>query len=175
MRWVAVVMGIVLCLVLTASGDIYIWVDGNGVKHYSNEAPAGGQEVDREAEIRHSSDQYRERDKSRHTAQEKMLEEGQSGDAAGNRQAGANKSVAKKPGDVVIYTKPTCPYCAQAKAFFAKYGIAYTEYDITADKQARERFKKLNGRGVPLIFIGEKRISGFNEGWLRRLFGIKPS
>jgi glutaredoxin len=175
MRWIAVVMGIVLCLVLTASGDIYTWIDGNGVKHYSNEAPAGGQEVDQEAEIRHSSDQYRERDKSRNTAQEQMLEEGQSGKDAADRQASAHRSVTKKPGAVVIYTRPSCPYCAQAKAFFARYGITYTEYDINADEQARERFKKLNGRGVPLIFVGEKRISGFSEGVLQRLFGINPS
>ena len=46
-------------------------------------------------------------------------------------------------------------------------------YDITTDKQARKRFKKLNGSGVPLIFVGEKRVPGFNEGLLRGLLGIK--
>jgi mycoredoxin len=47
------------------------------------------------------------------------------------------------------------------------------EYDITADPQARERFKKLNGNGVPLIFVGDIRISGFNAGALRSLLGIR--
>jgi glutaredoxin len=174
MRWVALVIGIVLCLVLPASGDIYSWVDANGVKHYSNEAPAGGQEVAHESEIRHSSDHYREREKLRNTAQEKMLEESPSDDDAGNRRTSARKSATKQPGNVVMYTKPTCGFCARAKAFFARYGIAYTEYDITADAQARERFNKLKGRGVPLIFVGETRIPGFNERLLRRLFGIAP-
>jgi hypothetical protein len=36
-----------------------------------------------------------------------------------------------------------------------------------------QRFKSLNGRGVPLIFVGDTRIAGFNKPLLKNLLGIK--
>ena len=175
MRWAALLMGIVLCLVVPASGDIYTWIDGNGVKHFSNEPPPDGRAADTEAEIRLSSEHYQKREESRKAAQQEMLEESRSSEETSERKSNVRERSTIQPGKVVMYTKPTCPYCVRAKAFFSKYGIAYTEYDISADKQARERFKKLNGSGVPLIFVGETRIPGFSEPLLRRLFGISSS
>jgi glutaredoxin 3 len=175
MRRAVLVMGIILCLVLPAGGDIYTWIDGNGVKHFSNEPPPDGRNANQEAEIRLSSDHYQKREASRKAAQQEMMEESRSSEETSEGKTNVRERSTKQPGKVVMYTKPTCPYCIRAKAFFSKHGIAYTEYDISADKQARERFKKLNGSGVPLIFVGETRIPGFSEPLLRRLFGINPS
>jgi hypothetical protein len=33
-------------------------------------------------------------------------------------------------------------------------------------------FKALKGRSVPLIFIGDKRIDGYNEALIRRELGL---
>jgi glutaredoxin len=170
--FVAVVV-LVVCLALPAGGDLYTWVDANGVKHFSNEPPPGVQDAARKAEVKHSSKQYEKWEEQRKSSQTKMLEENRADDDASKNESAAGRQVTERPGGVVMYTKPKCGYCARAKAFFAKYGIAYTEYDITTDKQARKRFKKLNGNGVPLIFVGEKRVPGFNEGLLRGLLGIK--
>lgn len=35
------------------------------------------------------------------------------------------------------------------------------------------RFKKLNGNGVPPILVGNNRVTGLNEGLLRRLLGVE--
>jgi glutaredoxin len=103
-----------------------------------------------------------------------MLEKDQSGDAITKKESrGGTGRMTKGPADVVMYATRTCGYCVRARAFFAKHNIAYTEYDVKSDKQARERFKKLNGSGVPLIFVGNNRVPGFNEQLLRRLLGIK--
>jgi len=170
--FIAVVV-LVLCLVLPVGGDIYTWIDGNGVKHFSNEPPTGGQDAARQAEIKHSSNQYDKWEEQRKSDQAKMLEQSPSAVETQKKEASPGRRSTKRPGDVVMYTRPKCGYCVRAKAFFAKFNIPYTEYDISADKQARKRFKKLNGNGVPLIFVGEARIPGFNEGLLRRLLGIK--
>jgi hypothetical protein len=42
-----------------------------------------------------------------------------------------------------------------------------------ADNSAMQRFKALNGRGAPLIFVAEKRIAGFNKPLLKNLLTIK--
>ena len=72
-----------------------------------------------------------------------------------------------------MYVTPTCGYCKRASAFFTRHNITYTEHDITADKAAFKRFKQLNGRGVPLIMVGNQKIAGFNMPLLKNLFGIQ--
>lgn len=39
---------------------------------------------------------------------------------------------------IVLYTKPGCPYCEQARAYYKGHGIDFTEYDAQNDK-ARQR------------------------------------
>ena len=39
---------------------------------------------------------------------------------------------------IVLYTKPGCPYCQQAKDHYNANGIKFTEYDAQNDK-ARQR------------------------------------
>ena len=66
---------------------------------------------------------------------------------------------------VRIYTTPICPFCARAKALFAKKGIAFEEIDVYMDDDARKDMQaKTNGaRTVPQIFIGDRHIGGCEE------------
>jgi glutaredoxin len=70
---------------------------------------------------------------------------------------------AQATGPVVIYATSWCPHCAKARAYFAKNGIAYVEHDIEKSAAVNAEFKRLGGRGVPLILVGAERISGFSE------------
>lgn len=173
MKWLSVVFAILLCLVLPAGGDIYTWVDVNGVKHFSTEPPPDAISVERREEVRHSSEKYDQWEEQRKSKQDKMLEKGPSGDAISKKESHVAGRMTRGSAGLVMYSTPTCSYCARARAFFAKHNIVYTEYDITKDKKALERFRKLNGSGVPLIFVGDNRVPGFNEQLLRRLLGIK--
>jgi len=167
-RFPAVLAVLVIFLALPARADLYSWTDADGVKHFSNEAPSSGQGAERRAEIQHSDDHYRQWDEKRQSRQDKALEKSRSDDAPSQ-----SKDLPGRPGKVVMYATRTCKYCAKARAFFAKHGIAYKEYDISSDKRARDRFKELHGTGVPLIFVGEKRVPGFNEALLKQLLAIK--
>lgn len=47
---------------------------------------------------------------------------------------------------IVMYTSPTCPYCAQAREYYRAHGIAFTEYDAQDDAvRRREMLAYSNG------------------------------
>lgn len=77
--------------------------------------------------------------------------------------AGAPQARAESTPGVVMYATSWCPYCAKARAYFAKSGIAYVEHDVEKSAGANAEFKRLGGRGVPLIVVGRERMSGFSE------------
>lgn len=64
---------------------------------------------------------------------------------------------------VTIYTTQSCGYCKMAKAFLAQNNIQYTERDIERDAQAREELIQRNINGVPVFFIGNELIVGFDK------------
>ena len=67
--------------------------------------------------------------------------------------------------NIVIYTKPTCPFCARAKALLNEKGAVYEEIDISNKEDLRqEMIQKANGRTtVPQIFIGGEHIGGCDD------------
>jgi glutaredoxin-like YruB-family protein len=65
---------------------------------------------------------------------------------------------------VVIYSTPTCPICKRAKAYLSRKGISYRDIDIAADKEAaHEMIHKSGQMGVPVIFVDEQMMLGFNQ------------
>lgn len=65
---------------------------------------------------------------------------------------------------VVIYSTPTCPICKRAKAYLSQKGISYQDIDIAADKEAAHEMIHRSGQmGVPVIFVGEQMMLGFNQ------------
>lgn len=67
--------------------------------------------------------------------------------------------------EVVIYTKPFCPYCADAKALLKKKGVAFSEIDVAGDRTAFQAMVHRSGgrMTVPQIFIGEQHIGGCDD------------
>jgi len=64
---------------------------------------------------------------------------------------------------VVMYATAWCPYCAKARAYFKQTNTAYVEHDIEKSADAHAEFRRLGGRGVPLILVGNEKLSGFSE------------
>ncbi|MCH9032054.1 MAG: glutaredoxin family protein [candidate division Zixibacteria bacterium] len=65
--------------------------------------------------------------------------------------------------EVIMYTKPGCPYCAAAKAHYEEKGIEYQEFDVKADSSAAEKAAELAGGKhiVPVIVDGGEVKLGF--------------
>jgi glutaredoxin 3 len=51
---------------------------------------------------------------------------------------------------LVIYTKPGCPYCQQAKEYYAAKGIPFIEYDAQNDRARRAEMLAYSG-GDPTV------------------------
>ena len=67
-------------------------------------------------------------------------------------------------GDIVIYTKDYCGFCAQAKALLRAKGAAYSEVDVTHDPDLQALMIERSGRfTVPQIFIDGRHIGGFDD------------
>ena len=67
--------------------------------------------------------------------------------------------------DVVIYTKPGCPYCYSAMALLKKKGADYTEIVASNDPVRKsEMVEKSGGRMTfPQIFINGKHVGGSDD------------
>lgn len=74
---------------------------------------------------------------------------------------------------VTIYTTPTCHFCHMSKEFFTEHGVSYTEHDVANDPaQRQEMIDKSGQMGVPVIFVGEEMVIGFDKRRLSELLGI---
>jgi len=78
-------------------------------------------------------------------------------------------AVAENRPEVKMYATSWCPYCAKARAYFARRGIAYVEVDIERSREGRAEYDRLGARGIPVIFVGPQRMNGFSEARLSRL------
>jgi glutaredoxin len=79
-----------------------------------------------------------------------------------------NQKTGKKT--VVLYGTEWCGTCAKARRYFKERGIAYRDLDIEKSPTARDEFKRLGGKSVPIILIGEKRLNGFSAAGFKRLY-----
>jgi len=66
---------------------------------------------------------------------------------------------------VEIYTTPFCPYCHDAKALLKQKNVAFTEIDVSRDRELRDTMTaRANGRTtVPQIFIGATHVGGCDD------------
>lgn len=69
---------------------------------------------------------------------------------------------AAKAATVVIYTTSWCGVCKRAKAYFHAEGIPYQEYDIEKSRKGKSDYQRLEGKGVPIIMVNDKRLNGFS-------------
>ncbi|HRK24103.1 MAG TPA: glutaredoxin 3 [Beijerinckiaceae bacterium] len=67
--------------------------------------------------------------------------------------------------EITIYTKGYCPFCQDAKALLQRKGAAFTEIDVTADRDRHaEMVQRAGGRRtVPQIFIGTIHVGGCDD------------
>ncbi len=67
--------------------------------------------------------------------------------------------------EVIVYTKPLCPYCFRALALLEKKGVKATEISAAYDRGKREEMlTRSNGKTTyPQIFIGDKHVGGYDD------------
>ncbi|HVB20099.1 MAG TPA: glutaredoxin family protein [Candidatus Paceibacterota bacterium] len=74
---------------------------------------------------------------------------------------------------VTIYSTPTCHFCQMTKEFLKEKGIGYTDFDVAHDLAKRQEMIQKSGQmGVPVIFVGDEMIIGFDQERLTSSLGI---
>lgn len=151
-RIAQITLSLLLAFISQASvSEIYKWVDQSGQVRFSDKKPPQGQPAETvKLKINtvkvpklytHSSDDY----------------------AAVTDDIKSNKKV-------IMYGASWCGVCKLAKKYFNSQGIAYKEYDVETSAKGRRDFKRLRGRGVPIIFVGKKRMDGFDRSHFEQLY-----
>jgi glutaredoxin len=91
-----------------------------------------------------------------------------------NRQSTPNNKNSTAPipelKKTVMYGTTWCGYCKMAREYFRKENIPYTEYDIEKDEQAKSIYDSFEGKGVPVIFVGQERMNGFSIAEFNQLY-----
>lgn len=65
---------------------------------------------------------------------------------------------------VVVFTTPGCPYCKRAKGALKDGGYAFTEVDVSVDKQLRTTLNETTGqRTVPQIYAYGTYVGGCDD------------
>ena len=74
---------------------------------------------------------------------------------------------------VTIYSTPTCHFCHQAKEFFTANNVPFTDYNVATDLDKRKEMIEKSGQmGVPVIYIGDQLVVGYDERHIRGLLGL---
>lgn len=146
----------VYCLFLTfatnaLSSEIYQWRDKEGNLHYGDRPPTDteSQQVTikvnsyQSVQVIYSPDWFFKREK---------------------------KTVQK---DVIMYSAQWCGVCKKAKDYFQKNNISFIEYDIDTSEKGKKDFAKLGGRGVPIVFVGNKQMNGFSPAKFESIYYAK--
>ena len=65
---------------------------------------------------------------------------------------------------VTMYTSAYCTYCRRAKRLLERKQVNYEEVRLDEDAEKRkELVERLNWRTVPMIFVNEQFIGGYDD------------
>ena len=146
--WNGVVGSLVLTVLMStgAMAEIYKWLDENGRTHYGDSP-------------------------TQSVAAEPVVLEINSYDSVTYDEIDYYEpKLRPQRSKVTMYSTQWCGYCKKARDYFQENNIAFVEYDIEDNDKARQDYKALGGRGVPLIVVGKKAMSGFTPAGFDRIY-----
>ena len=150
-----------LCLILfvllgfqqKAYSEIYKWTDENGQVHYTNKKPKN-KALER-VQLKQSPNIYTSQNISQVNSKSKVTK----------FQPRITSKIVKtkaKSQDLIMYSASWCGYCDKARAHFYENNIRFKEYDIETSDKGRRDHENLEGRGVPFLVYGSKKMHGFS-------------
>lgn len=64
---------------------------------------------------------------------------------------------------VTILSTQWCGVCTRAKAYMKSRNIDFEEWDVDKSDYARAKMNELGAKGVPVILVGKRKMTGFSE------------
>ena len=75
---------------------------------------------------------------------------------------------------VTIYTTNTCHFCHMAKEYFKEKNVQYEEINVTGNVEKQKELVQKSGQfGVPVIFVDDKMILGFDRDKINNLLDLR--
>ncbi len=71
--------------------------------------------------------------------------------------------------NIVIYTSNTWPHCHTAKDYLAAKNLQFEEKNVSTDMEARKELIAKGFMGVPVIYVDDEAIVGFDKAKLDEL------
>jgi len=96
------------------------------------------------------------------------------------RRGDSAPTARRRRGEVVLFSTTWCGYCRKARDFLKAERVPFSEFDVEKDPKARPRMAALaksagvspaSLKGVPIIFVGNHAMSGFDKPRLKKLLG----
>jgi len=80
------------------------------------------------------------------------------------------------PGEIKVFTVPNCGRCRAVKEFLQARGLDFIEVNVEKNFSAlREMVRRSGSREVPVTFVGDEFVIGFDRAGLERLLnGFGP-
>lgn len=78
-------------------------------------------------------------------------------------------------GQVVVYTRPGCGFCVRAIRHLNDKGVPHIEKNVQADRVAEAEYKRLGGRGVPMMVAAGEVVLGYSPEHYDRAIARLPA
>lgn len=137
MKHITLFLFLLIITVSTGHAEVYKHVDKNGRVHFSDRPPA--------------------KQKSEKVTIRKI------NSIKGPAVVTKKRSKITGNNKIVMYSAEWCGVCKRAKRYFEANKISFIEYDIDKSRKAKREFQKLQGKGVPLILVGDYKMAGFDQ------------
>jgi glutaredoxin len=62
---------------------------------------------------------------------------------------------------VVLLSTSTCGYCRKLRADLSGWGVDYVDVDVERERTGRRAYDLVNGRGVPILLVGDSVVQGY--------------
>ncbi|MCK4742974.1 MAG: DUF4124 domain-containing protein [Sulfuriflexus sp.] len=141
-------MMLVLSFPLQGAAEIYTWTDDAGRIHFTDSPP--------------------DKAKSKQVKISPINSYNSPSSESVKNILDRSTGVIARKAKVTLYSTTWCGYCKKARRWFRQNKIPFTEYDTEKSARGRRDYKKMNGRGVPIIKVGKKRLNGFSPSSLTR-------
>lgn len=85
----------------------------------------------------------------------------------GPRETGPDMAAITASAPVVFYSVPTCEACDLTRNYLNERGVPFQEKNVIDDIELQEELMAKTGElSVPVVFVGNKRVSGYNRAQL---------
>lgn len=77
-------------------------------------------------------------------------------------QLGRQMAQRARPGDILMVSSTTCPFCERARRWMTLHQVPFTECFIERDPACADRYQALGARGTPTLLVRGQVQLGFS-------------